>query len=322
MRKIAYILYLSILMTACQKEVPLQENKGISIRVSTNKSFQTRVINEDNLADEQIINNISLFFTDPASTTILYKYVNTGFTVSGDYQLITLPIEPADLLMKDIYVVANYDDLSLLDALTTLDGLKGLITPEVDKTNNLSPQNGFCMYGSLAGFDFTANTDIPATIPLIRTCAKIRINLSFPENDAMSTVNSFLIQHAAKYTHVISNAVMVLPVSDYFNFAAAIGLTDNGGGVYTNTVYVYEASSAPVITLYTHINNSVEQQEFTTTLPVPVRNYLYDLQIEVMDESDAATRATTYRSYKVIKSRLDIYNESGQLIEQVNLNEF
>ncbi|MCD8043957.1 MAG: hypothetical protein LUH10_12925 [Tannerellaceae bacterium] len=317
MKKIVcYMLtFLSITLAGCSREDQHPESEGAVIKLAVPKAFLTKVVDGDNLAVEQTVNNISLFFAEPSATTITFKYVNTGFTTSGDYQIISLPVEPQDLQTKNIYVVANYDDEEALNALATIDDLKTMITPEVDKTNNLDPENGFCMYGSTLNFDFTAGSD--AIVDLVRTCAKIRVNLTFPENPGLSTSNSFLIQNAARYTYIIKNSTAMLPLTDYFNFAAPINLVDNGADAYVNNAYIYEATALPVITIYTHINNSTEQQEFTANLPLPQRNYLYDLQIEIYEEETASrsTESIIKPSYRAV-STLRVYDEKGEPVQE------
>ncbi|MCD8260735.1 MAG: hypothetical protein LUD15_03975, partial [Bacteroides sp.] len=211
----------------------------------------------------------------------------------------------------------NYDDEKELTDITTLDEMKELWAPEINKSNNLDPLNGFCMYGSLPDVDFTDVTNYPVTVGLVRTCAKLRVNLTFPGNSLLSINNSFLIQRAATYTHVVPNSIVTLPMDNYFNFAAALPLTDNGAGVYTGNTYVYEANQAPVITIYTHLGGSTEEQAFTATLPVPQRNYLYDLIIEVYEEGTAlrsVEKGPGYAFYSTIR----VYNEAGELVEETS----
>ncbi|MCD7915029.1 MAG: hypothetical protein LUG96_07040 [Tannerellaceae bacterium] len=226
--------------------------------------------------------------------------------------MITLPVDPADLLVKDIYVVANYDNQATLNALTTLDQLNALHTPEVDKTNNLDPLNGFCMSGSLVGFDFTDDAIQPATIPLERTCVKLRISLTFPLDPLLSTTNSYLIQRAATYTYVMENVTNVLPQEDYFNFAAPLPLTYDGVQAYTDITYVYEASQAPVITLYTTV------QDFTAYLPIPRRNYLYDIAMEVYEDSSLSTTRSLFSRLRTYACHYTVttYDEQGRMVEK------
>ncbi len=321
-KKSYYIVFLLLcVVTGCgETERPeVVEEKNVTIRLGPSRSGWTRLIDDDNLAMEETIINLSVFFTEPSSTAIVYKYVFTGFSISGEEQVITLPLEATDLQTKDVYVIANYDDESELDDITTLDGIRALFTPEIGKSNNLDPSEGFCMFGHTYDVDFTDSSNFPVYVELVRSCAKFRINLNFPEDPTLSTNNTFLIQKAAKYTHVVENLVEVLPTTDYFNFAAPLPLNDNGRQSYTNIAYVYESSQAPLLTIYTHINGEMEEQEFTATLPLPQRNYLYDLFIRVYEEEDASTRAITNGEKKTytIESTTCVYNAEGQQIEEL-----
>ncbi len=322
MNRIYYLFsFFLLLFSSCEKNdiQSFEEESGVTIRLFSLNPYNLRIVDEDNLEIEQTVKNISLFFTEPSTNAIVYKYAYTGFRISGDYQFISLPLEPADLLTKDVYVIANYDNEPALNAVNTVDDLKGLFTPIVDKTNNLDPANGLCMYGFLPNFDFTAGED--AVIGMERTCAKIRINLTFPENTNASQENTFLIQHAANHTFVIENPSSVLPQTDYFNFAAFLPLRFNGTDTYSNIVYVYEASDPPIITLNTNLTGENAINEFTTRLPVPVRNYLYDLTIEILEEdTDNSIRSysgkNNNRSY-LYKSSISVYNGMGELVDLI-----
>lgn len=294
------------------------EQKSISLKLYQQRGFTTKAIDEDNLAVEQTVKNISVFFTEPSSNTITYKYVNSGFTSVDDYKLIDIPLEPAVVKSKDIYIVANYDNTPLLNALSTVDDLKALTTPTVDKTKNLDPQNGLCMYGVTFDFNFDNGANTAAIVNMERTCAKIRLNVKFPADPALSINNTFLIQNAAKYTYVVENNTSSIPTTDYFTYAAPITLKDNGAGQFTNITYIYEATVVPRLYIYTHMGNSSSQQEFSTDLPRPVRNYLYDISIDVYEDASATKSFTsdgTVKTYSY-KATTKVYQADGQLVEE------
>ena len=52
---------------------------------------------------------------------------------------------------------------------------------------------------------------------------------------------------------------------------------------------MYEAEKAPKIYIYTRINNSSQKQEFSTELPVPYRNFIYDIDIQIYESKDSRT---------------------------------
>lgn len=52
---------------------------------------------------------------------------------------------------------------------------------------------------------------------------------------------------------------------------------------------MYEAEKAPKIYIYTRINNSLLKQEFSTELPVPYRNFIYDIDIQIYEDKNSRT---------------------------------
>ncbi|GAB6123516.1 hypothetical protein [Dysgonomonas termitidis] len=331
MQKIYYYILSIILLlfySSCSEnteDYPGNNRKSVSIKLIQYAGFSTKVIDGDNLQSEQTVKNISVFFTEPSSNVITNKYVYSGFSSVDDYKLITLPLDPATVLRKDIYIVANYDNTATLNSVSTVDALKALTTPAVDKRNNLAPANGFCMYGSTLNFNFNDAAHSPAVVDLVRSCAKIRINVTFPENPTLSTNNSFLIQNAAKYTYVIGRTKNNLPTTDYFTYAAPIALVDNGAHVYTQTTYVYEADNAPVLYIYTYMGGGSTMQEFSVTLPKPIRNQLFDISIEIYSgNSPTGTKSinennTDKPAYKY-KSMVNIYDEKGRKVTYCIMN--
>ena len=245
------------------------------------------MVDEDNLESEQVINTIALFLTEPSSQEIAYKYTNIGSINMDGYRLIALPLQVSELQKKDVYLITNYKNINL-SAVNTMDDIKNLNTPTVDKNHDLDPNEGFCMYGELLNYDFT-DTNSSAIVSMERTCAKYRVTLTFPDNPVLSTDNTFVIANEASYTHIVNGLRTGIPDSDYFNIASPISLEADGTGKYINTVYMYEAEKAPKIYIYTRINNSSQKQEFSTELPAPYRNYIYDIDIQIYESKDSHT---------------------------------
>lgn len=322
MRKLHYyiLLILPLLFnTNCSEDrddTSKVEPEGITLKFMFVNNVKTRVTDNDNTAIEQTVKNLSIFFTEPGSTTITNKFIYAGFSTVDDYRLVTLPLDPATVKTKDIYVIANYDDTNSLNAVSTIENLKTLTTPKVNKTNNLLPDNGFCMYGNTSAFNFNDGTNSAAIVNMVRTCAKIRVNLTFPGDPELGTNNSFLIENAATYTYVIKNQQSGLTTKDYFTYAAPIKLADNGAKVYINAAYVYEAISAPKLYIYTTIKD--KQQEYSAYLPIPERNYLYDINIEVY-EGIAGARTTSVSSNSnsnyTFRNSIKVYDENGKRVE-------
>ena len=322
MQKIYYILPLILLLyTSCNGDADIPADAGkdkVVLKIMQQSGFTTKAIDGDNLAVEQTVKNLSIFFTEPSANTISNKYVFAGFSAMGDYQIVTLPLDAATVNSKDIYVIANYDNEAALNAAATINDLEALKTPVIDKTNNLAPEKGFCMYGNTLNFNFNDGTNSPAIVNMKRSVAKFRITVTFPENPLLSTKNSFLIQNAATYTNVVgSETLPSIPVDDLFTYAAPIALNNNGAGAFVNNTYVYESSQAPSIYIYTYMNNSAQQQEFSATLPKPVRNHLYDISIQIYSgDVPSGTRSFSGdekdRKY-AIKSTVTVYDENGNI---------
>lgn len=307
-----FLLMLFKLAVSCSEtgeNEPDNGTGGTVIRLGTGQ-FSTRVVDDDNLASEQVVDNISVFFTDPSSDDIVYSYVDVGFSTSGDYRVVSVPLEPADLGEKDIYVITNYDDFSVLEALTTITEMEQVRTPEIDKSNNLEAGQGFCMYGMLAGFDFTDTSAGSPIVNVERTCAKLRITLSFPGNPRLSADNSYLVAKAATYTYVMEETGNTLSPVDYFNFASETELTLSGT-VFTGIAYVYEADELPQLYIYTHMNGSTEAQEFMTDLPLPERNYLYDLDVRIYEDI-GTTRSGSDTGYRM-EATVTAFDGNGNL---------
>lgn len=290
MYKLIFIVSIILLcnVSCSDGDMPDPEvDKTAYIKMQPNFFKSTTMVDEDNLESEQVINTIALFLTEPSSQEIAYKYINIGSINMDGYKLIALPLQLSELQKKDIYLITNYKDIDL-SAINTMDDLKELNTPTVDKNHDLDPNEGFCMYGELLNYDFT-DTNSSAIVSMERTCAKYRVTLTFPDNPVLSTDNTFVIANEASYTHIVNGLRTGIPDSDYFSIANPVILEPDGTGKYTNTVYMYEAEKAPKISIYTRINNSSQKQEFSTELPVPYRNFIYDIDIQIYESKDSHT---------------------------------
>lgn len=284
-------------------------DKTAYIKIQQNHFKGAVVADEDNLESEQVINTIALFLTEPSSQEIAFKYLNMGSINMNGYRLIALPLQLSELQKKDVYLITNYGNVDL-SAVNTMDDIKELTTPAVDKNHDLDPDEGFCMYGELLNYDFTT-LDASAIVNVERTCAKYRVTLSFPDNPVLSTDNTFVIANEASYTHIVDGLRAGIPESDYFNIADPVILEPDGTGKYINAIYMYEAEKAPKIYIYTRINNSSQKQEFSTELPAPYRNYIYDIDIQIYENKDSRTtrqRGTEpqYRMKTTVKTAPDI----------------
>lgn len=297
-----------------ENSLPQPSEKQVVLKLFPEGNITSRVTDADNTVEEQTINNLSVFFTNPSSDAVTHQFVYSGFSDAGDYKLVSLPLDPATLGTKDIYVVANCDNETALNAVQTIDDLKQLITSKVDKNKLLLPLNGIAMYGSTAAFDFNLASRKEAVVTVVRACAKYRLHLTFPENPQLSTTNSFLIANAATYTYIIRNEKAVLTDNDYFTYASAIPLVDNGAQAYTYSAYVYESARSPRLYFYTHADNSTEKREYSVDLPIPFRNYLYDILLEVYESTPDSRTRGVHADASICRMKLNAYDASGKLV--------
>lgn len=101
--------------------------------------------------------NLSVFFAKPSTNQILYKFVDVR-DIHKDF--VKLPVEPKLIRVKDVYVVANYSDLSQLYDVATIEDLRVLIDAvNLDSTDVEHRQ--LCMFGALFDVDFEHDLDVP-----------------------------------------------------------------------------------------------------------------------------------------------------------------
>lgn len=317
MQKLLYIFTLLLLCTACSKETDDIEmvSSGTLVRIKIPQSTSsTRVVDEDNLESEQIINNISIFLTEPNSDTFFYSAVrNVTYTLVDDYRLVLLPLNLSELGYKDIYVVTNLDN-SGLSKVKNLTELKQMSTPVASKNSNLNPQNGLCMFGKTLNFNFNNETNSPAIVDAVRTCAKYRITLTFPDNPTLSTSNAFIIQGAATNTYLGDDLQGFTPTG-YFDFSTPITLNANGEGGYTNVAYTYEAPNAPTMGIYLNYKgNAAATPQYRAALPIPERNYLYDIDVQVYESGTRTSLGAISTTYT---STITTYNSHGEKVDEV-----
>lgn len=293
MKKIGlYIAFLClVVLMSCAHDMSDQiqeEQQGISLLLMPSVNY-TRAVDDDNLTSEQIINNLSIFLTEPSSTVIVDKYIHYNFTtIDATCKLVNLPLDPATVGEKDIYVIANHDDVRALNSYTTVANLQNLMTPSINTNSMLMPENGFCMYGVTSGYDFSTQGNTRAKVSLIRTCAKYRIKLTFSDASYSSTENSFNIRNIAMYTPVGPGATITTPSDAYYDYPNNIPLPETSAGVYSNIIYIYESAQVPTMAIEAVLNG--ETETFLVRLPLPQRNYLYDIEVEI-NPAVASTRS-------------------------------
>lgn len=240
----------------------------------------------DNLPEEYAIKNLSIFLTNAGSNLITDKFVYQSFTSINDTsiyncKLVNLPLDITTLATKDVYVIANFDNTTAMNAVQTLDDLKALQTPPVMTQNILTTERGLPMFGSTPDVDFsTATADNPPSVMLIRTCAKIRVTLTFPDPTWLGTNNLFSIENAPSYTYFIKNDLQ-LPATDLFDYPQ-IMFSQNSPQEFVGIAYVYEATTPPQLHIYTTVGGVAKDYLASSHFPLLVRNYLYDIQIQIL----------------------------------------
>ncbi|MDR0811912.1 MAG: hypothetical protein LBN23_06560 [Paludibacter sp.] len=240
----------------------------------------------DNLAGEYKIVNISVFLADANSNTISDKFVHQSFTsiTSGiqNCKSVNLPLDPTIIPRKDVYVIANFADNAALQAISTVDDIKRLKTPQITNTQTLDTIIGLPMYGESRNVNLSiATAAAPAQITLIRACAKLRITLTFPDASWLGTNSNFVIENAAPYTYFVKNDTANIAQSAFVNYQP-INFTAVSAQQFVGIAYVYEASVSPRLHIFTTIDGARHNYTASSNFPLPVRNYLYDIDVQIL----------------------------------------
>lgn len=296
MRKILSILsFLPALFACGEVAVPVPEvPDGVVLDISL-PAMSTRA-DADNRPEEYNIVDLSLFLTAPGSTEIVYKYVHQSFasidnTSIRNLKRVTLPLAAGTQPPMDIYVVANCDNAAALQAIVSTDGIAKLQTPSATSAVGLDTEDGLPMYGVLSGIDLDTSTgEAPVVVPLVRTCAKLRVTLTFDDPTWVGTDNTFAVENAAPHTFFPPGRIPVFPSTGLVNYPAT-GMTATSATTFTGTAYVYESGTRPQIRIRTHAGGTDRQYLASDHFPIPARNYLYDISIRVLKPT--STRGDT-----------------------------
>ncbi|MCL2561684.1 MAG: DUF4906 domain-containing protein [Rikenellaceae bacterium] len=291
MRKLLYILLLALLpMWGCYddslRKPDGRESIGVPIVLST-ASITTPVGDPDNMPAEYSIVNLSIFFADAGSTTINSVFVHPtfssiDFSTIGNTKLVNLPLTPGALTNQDIYVVANCSDVAAMNAVQTVADIKALQTPAATTATGLTTTAGLPMYGTLPNADLNTSTvSAPLNVLLTRACAKIRVTVTFTGPTWVGTNNRVQLQNAAPYTFYVPGNIPALATSALINYPIT-NLTAQSAQQFSGIVYVYESATAPQLQIYTTVSGTTYNYTASANFPVPVRNYLYDIEIQIL----------------------------------------
>jgi hypothetical protein len=281
-----------LLLFGCESAPILPEEEvaahpsGISLLLSAVGSEATD--SEANLPEEYAILNLSIFMADAGSETFSERFVYQSFTAvpgSGIHgcQQVRLPIDPATVGHKDIYVIANYDNIANLHAISTLSDLKALRTPRVAIGNMISIQRGLPMYGESLNVDLSGSATQPVPVDLIRTCAKFEFILSFPDPEWIGTNNRFTILEAQSYTYFVPNPDVV-PREDLIQYPQII-LTPQADdpSLFKGVVYIYESEyHLSFISVQTVVDGKSKEYVIDKSVPLPARNQMYSILVEIL----------------------------------------
>lgn len=245
----------------------------------------------DNLAAEIAINNLSVILVPTGSTTVAYRFANAAFsavdiTTIANIQRASLPLAQGALPPMDVYVLANYS--VNLDAVSTVADIEALQTPQ----GAIYSKNGLPMFGLLQNVDLNAKT--PVVVPLVRPCAKIRVNLYYPNWLWIGSNNRLTIENAAPYTcmapgHTPSFTTWVsYPI---FNFKK---IDDQH---YTATGFVWESKTPPRLRITTAMWGVQTDYVLDNLMPLPQRNCLYDINVEIQQSPAVRSSISVRNAY-------------------------
>jgi hypothetical protein len=251
----------------------------------------------DNLAEEYAILNLSLFLTKAGDSIVTDKYVFSSFRAADgsstqNCQVITLPPEVSEGGAKDIYVIANCDNATALNSIETVGDLRALTTTKLHGVNNmLTTERGLPMYGEYLNAELNNTDTTPINIRLLRLCAKLDITLTFTNDTWIGTNNRFGIDHAASYTYFVRNDAFVIDSLDLVYYPL-IAMEQQAANVFHHIAYVYESKVLPFMHLYTVINGKLYEYVAKDNFPLPVRNRMYAVEIEILEPLSAETRTS------------------------------
>jgi hypothetical protein len=253
---------------------------------------------EADLPEEYAILNLSIFMADAGDEAITDKYVyQSSVAVSSPSpdclgcRQVKLPLDPAALARKDIYVIANYDNIAQLNAVQTVADLQALTTSRLRNEVRLSTTRGLPMYGESLDIDLTDTASDPPHIRLARTCAKIQVDLLFTDASWIGTNNYFRVENVAPYTYFVPNADFSISVTDLIEYPQVFLNQQTGSPqCFSGVAYIYESTRVPHITLYTVVGGKAREYVLSTNFPLPTRNRMYHILVEIYPPLPGATR--------------------------------
>jgi hypothetical protein len=274
------------------ENIPMKEApSGVTIQVTPSRAATDEA---DNLPEEYAVLNLSLFLTDAGSEDVTDRFVHQPSTSVRSVDMlncrrVSLPLDAAVLSRKDIYVVANYDDKATLESIRTLDDLRALTTPKLQGTRYMiTTERGLPMYGEALDVDMSRLEEAPLNMMLQRLCAKIEVLVDFTDPTWVGTNNRFAIDNAASYTYFVPNSSFSIAAADLVSYPG-IMMEQLSDTQFRHISYVYESMTLPYMQLYTVVGGKLREYVAKDNFPLPVRNRLYHVLIEMLPPLTAGT---------------------------------
>jgi hypothetical protein len=298
---------LSCLFASCEKLFLTEENSAES--ASGGNIILSAAAGSDNiynLPEEYAILNISIFVADAGGETFTDKFVYQSFTAdpsSGDpsCQKVTFPSNFKPTGNKDIYVIANHDNVATLKAINTVSDLRSLRTPRLSQGHLIPFERGLPMYGESLGVEFSEAE--PMHIKLIRTCSKIDFTLSFPDPTWRGTNNRASILEAQSYTYYVPNTDAI-PATDLVQYPEVTLRPQSDPSLFQAIIYIYESRYyLSYISLKTVVNGKNKEYVINSNVPLPVRNHMYSVVMEILHPLTGPDAKATIRTRTTIEER-------------------
>ncbi|MDR0939633.1 MAG: hypothetical protein LBN29_09875 [Mediterranea sp.] len=259
------------------------------------------------LPEEYAILNLSLFMAEPGGDELTDRFVYQPSTpiASADpgclgCRQVKLPVDPTTLGRKDIYVIANHDNVAALGDLRTVTDLKNLRTTRMRNEGRILLSRGLPMYGESPDTDLGAATS-PTHIRLSRVCAKIQVDLTFTDPSWTGSNNYFRVEDAASYTYFAPNANFSIGADELIEYPQII-LIQQDAQRFSGTAYIYESARVPHITLYTVVGGRPREYVLSTNFPLPTRGRMYHISVEIFPPLEDATRGEGGEARVVVKA--------------------
>jgi hypothetical protein len=296
-RLLPILLLIGFFAAACDENTVVIPEKQSEVSMLLMPLRSANAVNDpDNLAAEYNIVNLHIFLANAGTATITDKFINQAFTSANDptilnSQLVNLPLDPSTLTNKDVYVIANCADVTSLNAVQTVSDIQALQTPQATTADGLTTAGGLPMSGQILNVNLITSTAAnPLTVMLTRACAKIRVTLTFTGVSYIGSNNEFAIENAAAYTYYVKNDTFKIATSNLVDYPQ-MEFTENTTQQFQAITYVYESLQLPRLHLYTTLNGTPTEYIASANFPLPVRNYLYDIAIQILPPTPSSSPA-------------------------------